>query len=73
MRVPFQILAIPYKFENGIPIYCFFHRSDYDQWQFIAGGGEDEEIPMEAAKIEISEESCITTDNIIKTTPRMTT
>lgn len=57
MRAPFQILAIPYKKSNGTPIYCVFHRSDYDQWQFIAGGGEDGESPIEAAAREIFEES----------------
>lgn len=42
MRAPFQILAIPYKIVNGSPLYCVFHRADFDQWQFIAGGGEDD-------------------------------
>lgn len=55
MRAPFQILAIPYKYKNGIPIYCILHRSDYGQWQFIAGGGENNETPEEAAKREIIE------------------
>ncbi len=65
MRVPFQILAIPYKYKNGTPIYCVLHRSDYDQWQFIAGGGEDKEAPEDAAKREIMEEGGIVVDNII--------
>ena len=59
MRAPFQILAIPYKYENGMPVYCVLHRSDYDQWQFIAGGGEDKETPKDAAKREIIEEKGI--------------
>ena len=41
MRAPFQILAIPYQIVDGSPLYCVFHRADHDQWQFIAGGGED--------------------------------
>ena len=65
MRAPFQILAIPYKYENGTPIYCVLHRSDCDQWQFIAGGGEDKETPEDAAKREIMEEGGIAVDNII--------
>ena len=65
MRAPFQILAIPYKYENGMPIYCVLHRSDYDQWQFIAGGGEDKESPNDAAKREIMEEGGINANNII--------
>lgn len=57
MRAPFQILAIPYRMGDGEPLYCVFHRSDLDQWQFIAGGGEDGETPTEAAKREALEES----------------
>ncbi len=65
MRAPFQILAIPYKYKGEAPIYCVLHRSDYDQWQFIAGGGEDSETPKEAAKREILEEGGISITNII--------
>lgn len=53
MRAPFQILAIPYKIIDGLPLYCVFHRADFDQWQFIAGGGEDDEMPLQAAIREI--------------------
>jgi len=56
MRAPFQILAIPYRIVDGTPMYCVFHRADHDQWQFIAGGGEDNETPLAAAKREIFEE-----------------
>ena len=56
MRAAFQILAIPYRIIDDTPIYCVFHRADHDQWQFIAGGGEDNESPIEAAKREILEE-----------------
>ena len=56
MRAAFQILAIPYRIIDGTPRYCVFHRADHDQWQFIAGGGEDEETPLEAAKRETFEE-----------------
>ena len=65
MRAPFQILAIPYRIINGISYFCIFHRADHDQWQFIAGGGEDAETPAEAAKREIFEESGVATDSII--------
>lgn len=68
MRAPFQILAIPYKFIDCEPLYCVFHRSDFDQWQFIAGGGEDDETPLEAAKREIFEESGVSIKNIIQLT-----
>ncbi len=65
MRAPFQILAIPYKYSKGIPIYCVLHRSDCDYWQFIAGGGEDRETPEEATKREIFEEGGISADSVI--------
>ncbi|HIW85172.1 MAG TPA: NUDIX pyrophosphatase [Candidatus Eubacterium faecipullorum] len=65
MRAPFQILAIPYKAVDGKLLYCVFHRSDQDQWQFIAGGGEGDETPIQAAQREICEESGIHARNII--------
>ncbi len=56
MRAPFQILAIPYRFIGGNLRICVLHRADHDQWQFVAGGGEDSETPVEAARREIWEE-----------------
>lgn len=63
-----QILAIPYKIVDGSPLYCLFRRSDSEYWQFIAGGGEDEETPLEAARREIFEEGGVKADNIIQLT-----
>ena len=57
MRAPFQILAIPYRIIDGMPQYCVFRRSDSGQWQFIAGGGEDNETLLNAAKRETLEEA----------------
>ena len=68
MRAPLQILAIPYKIENGIRLFCVLHRSDINQWQFIAGGGEDHETPDRAARREILEESGIEAENIVRLT-----
>lgn len=59
MRAPFQVLVIPYKIESSIPKFCVFKRSDAGWWQFIAGGGEDNEAPAEAAQRETFEESGI--------------
>lgn len=56
MRAPFQILAIPYKIIDQLPVFCVFHRADSDQWQFVAGGGEDNETPLESAMRETAEE-----------------
>ena len=59
MRAPFQILAIPYRFDHAHRLYCVFHRADCDQWQFVSGGGEDDESPADAAVREICEECSI--------------
>lgn len=66
MRAPFQILAIPYHLKDGEPVYCVFHRADFGQWQFIAGGGEDSELPLEAAKREIFEETGVVVRQVIQ-------
>ena len=62
MRAPFQILAIPYRVKNDVFEYCVLHRADCDQWQFIAGGGEDIETPWDAAKREAFEEGGVKSD-----------
>ena len=59
MLAPFQILAIPYRFDYAHRLYCVFHRADCDQWQFVSGGGEDDESPADAAVREICEECSI--------------
>lgn len=66
MRAPFQILAIPYRITKQGLLFCVLHRADVDQWQFISGGGEDDETPLQAAKREIFEESGIYAENIIQ-------
>lgn len=66
MRAPFQILAIPYRITDSVFFYCVFRRSDFDQWQFISGGGEDDETPIQAAKREIFEEAGVDAKNIIE-------
>ena len=64
MRAPFQVLVIPYRITDGKPLYCVLHRADHDECQFIAGGGEDEETPLQAAIREASEEGNITSDDM---------
>lgn len=66
MRAPFQILVILYKFVQNVPVYCVFHRADFDQWQFLSGGGEDDETPLQAAKREIREESGIDAQSLLE-------
>ena len=65
MRAPFQILAIPYRSGGGSLEFCVLHRSDCDQWQFIAGGGEGTETPWDAAKREAFEEGGVQSEHWI--------
>ena len=59
-RAKFQVLIIPYRIDaNGQTQYLLFKRSDTDDWQWIAGGGENEETPEQAACRELFEESNI--------------
>lgn len=67
MRAPFQILAIPYR-KGAECRFCVFHRADLDQYQFVAGGGEDAETPLEAAKREIKEETGVTAESVLPLT-----
>ncbi len=67
MRAPYQILAIPYRMDPDLQ-YCVFHRSDIDQYQFVAGGGEDDEKPIEAAAREIYEETSVKAEHIMPLT-----
>lgn len=59
-RAPFQILVYPYrKTIKGQIEYALLRRSDEGYWQGIAGGGEDKEEPLEAARREAYEEAGI--------------
>ncbi len=58
-RAPFQVLVLPYReVSDGIE-YALFRRADAGYWQFIAGGGEGGELPIEAARREAKEEAGI--------------
>jgi len=59
-RAPFQILVLPFRV-NGADVfeYALFKRSDESYWQGIAGGGEDSEAALAAAKREAFEEAQI--------------
>ena len=58
-RAPFQVLVIPFRSISEQVEYALFHRADCDMWQWIAGGGEDSETPLEAARREALEEGGI--------------
>jgi dATP pyrophosphohydrolase len=60
-RAPFQILVIPFRRNDvGGFEYVIFRRADSGAWQGLAGGGEDDETPAEAAMREAFEEAGIT-------------
>ena len=67
MRAPFQILAIPYRKREKYQ-FCVFHRADIDQYQFVAGGGEDDEDAYEAAVREIREETKVSAGALVPLT-----
>ena len=49
MRKPYQVLVLPFTItDNKLYVYIF-KRSNGNWWQFIAGGGEDEESIAETA------------------------
>ena len=56
-RAPFQVLVYPYRLiDPGTANYALLRRSDAGWWQGVAGGGEDGESPLEAARREAYEE-----------------
>ena len=67
MRAPFPVLAIPYRKREEYQ-FCVFHRADIDQYQFVSGGGEDDEKPLAAAIREIKEETSVTVASLIPLT-----
>lgn len=64
-RAPFQSIIIPFMIEDKTKKFAIFKRADREIWQFISGGGEDEELPSEAAKRECFEEAQIPYNTIL--------
>jgi len=59
-RAPFQVLVLPYRpTGSGDWEFAIFQRADGAYWQGIAGGGEDDETPLQAARREAFEEAGI--------------
>jgi dATP pyrophosphohydrolase len=65
-RAPLQVLVLPYRRLPVLQVgevprieYAIFSRADYPCWQFIAGGAEDQESPLQAARREAFEEAGI--------------
>ena len=64
MREPYQIISIPYRIVNDTTLFCIFRRTNGDYWQFIAGGGENNEKPIDTALREIKEETGVTAEKL---------
>jgi dATP pyrophosphohydrolase len=57
-RAPFQVLVYPYRRVSGDEFeFALLKRMDTGYWQAIAGGGEDAETPLDAARREAAEEA----------------
>ncbi len=59
MRAPFQTLTILYKLDKKQILYAVFLRSKERIWQFVSGGGEDNENIYQTAIRELKEETGI--------------
>lgn len=57
MRAPFQVLVVPFRMIGDHPEYLLMRRLDLGFWQWVAGGGEDGETPLDAARRELEEET----------------
>lgn len=58
MRLPKQVLIIPYRIVRDKIQYCIFKRRDLTVWQWVAGGVEDfDKNLLDAAKRELWEET----------------
>jgi dATP pyrophosphohydrolase len=62
LRQPVQVLVIPFRQVDGAIEYCLMKRSDANYWQFVAGGAEGDETPLEAARREAHEEAGLPLD-----------
>ena len=56
-RAPFQVLVLPFRrTADGAAEFAVLRRLDLGLWQGVAGGGEEDETPSQAAVREASEE-----------------
>ncbi|MBS0411652.1 MAG: NUDIX pyrophosphatase [Proteobacteria bacterium] len=67
-RAPFQVLILCYRpapgGRSGDHEYAVFRRADAEAWQAVAGGGEGDETPLQAARRELREETGLVADLI---------
>jgi dATP pyrophosphohydrolase len=58
-RAQYNTLVLPYHLSSNGSEYAVFHCTHGSMIQFLAGGGEDDETPFEAARREAREEAGI--------------
>jgi dATP pyrophosphohydrolase len=58
-RAPFQVVVFPFRRSDVGVEYAVLQRSDDGSWQGVAGGGEDDETPADAARREAEEEAAV--------------
>jgi len=64
-RAPFNVLVFPYRPAGEHTFeYALLRRADGGYWHTMAGGGEDGETPLEAARRETHEETGIPSDSV---------
>jgi dATP pyrophosphohydrolase len=51
------VVVVPFRVHANGSEYAVFRRADDDAWQWIAGGGEGAETPVQAARREAFEEA----------------
>ncbi|MCK4520726.1 NUDIX domain-containing protein [Candidatus Parcubacteria bacterium] len=59
MRIPYQVLVLPFIREGEKYYYAIFKRKDLNIWQGIAGGGDGNERPIKTMRREAFEEASI--------------
>lgn len=62
-RAAFQVLVFPYRDDaaDGL-VYALFKRTNGGYWQGVAGGGENDESALDAARRETAEEAGVPQD-----------
>lgn len=71
MRAPFNVIVFPYRREPFLQ-FLLGKRADTPIWQAIAGGGEDQETPQQAALRELREETGLESKHLIELDARTT-
>jgi dATP pyrophosphohydrolase len=64
-RAPFQVLVFPHRKVGDVYEFALFKRADGAYWQGVAGGGEDEETPVETALRETIEETGVVNSPVL--------